>query len=175
MECPACGKELKRLTVGDVAVDVCQGACGGAWFDQFELKKFDEPHEEAGVALLGVERVLPTPVDRKRRLKCPKCDDSIMMRHFFSVKREVEVDECPECAGFWLDFGELGHIRSLFNSEAERRKAARHYFRDVFGEELAVMKASSADQANRARRIAQIFRFVCPSQYIPQEQEWGAY
>ena len=30
-----------------------------------------------------------------------------MMRHFFSVKRQVEVDECPGCGGFRLDAGKM--------------------------------------------------------------------
>ena len=48
MECPACGKQLQQMTAGDVTVDVCKGGCGGMWFDNYELKKFDEPHESAG-------------------------------------------------------------------------------------------------------------------------------
>ena len=40
MNCPACGNVLKEMTVSDISVDVCQGGCGGIWFDNFELKKF---------------------------------------------------------------------------------------------------------------------------------------
>lgn len=29
-----------------------------------------------------------------------------MMKHFFSVKKEVELNECESCAGIWLDTGE---------------------------------------------------------------------
>jgi len=43
MNCPACGNILEQMTVGDVTVDVCQRGCGGIWFDNFELEKFDEP------------------------------------------------------------------------------------------------------------------------------------
>ena len=106
MKCPACSNELQEMTVADVTVDVCKGGCGGIWFDNLELKKFDAPHESAGQALLNVERDETVQVDRTKRLKCPKCDDIVMMRHFFSVKKDVEVDECPGCGGFWLDAGE---------------------------------------------------------------------
>jgi uncharacterized protein len=33
-------------------------------------------------------------------------------RHFFSAKRHVQVDQCPNCGGYWLDSGELADIRA---------------------------------------------------------------
>ena len=47
MNCPACSRPLTKLTVEDVDVDACHGGCGGLWFDNFELAKFDEPHESS--------------------------------------------------------------------------------------------------------------------------------
>jgi len=35
------------------------------------------------------------------------------------------VDECPKCAGFWLDAGELAGIRSEFATQEERKAAAQ--------------------------------------------------
>ena len=103
MNCPACGNVLQEITTGGVAVDVCRGGCGGIWFDNFELKEFDESHESAGEGLLDIERDESIAVDHTKRFRCPKCDDVVMMRHFFSIKKEVEVDECPGCGGFgWM-------------------------------------------------------------------------
>jgi Zn-finger nucleic acid-binding protein len=175
MKCPACGNMLQEVTVEDVTVDVCKGGCGGIWFDQFELKKFDEPHESAGQALLDVEQDESITIDRTKRLNCPKCDDIVMMRHFFSVKKDVEVDECPGCGGFWLDAGELGTIRSLFETEEERHKAADEYFSEVFGDKMAAMRAESEAKLNKARKISNMFRFICPTYYIPGKQDWGAF
>jgi len=160
MECPACGKALQAMTVKDVTVDVCRGGCGGIWFDNFELKKFDESHETAGQALLQIEKDPNLRVDHSRRRNCPKCRDVVMMRHFFSVKRQVEIDECPSCGGIWLDSGELGQIRSQYRSEQERRRAAEEYFQDVLGPDLAVMKVRNELQAHS--RIADIFGFLSP-------------
>ena len=61
MDCPVCGRTLGRRTVGGLRVDVCEGGCGGIWFDQFELKKVDESSESAGEALLDIERDPPQP------------------------------------------------------------------------------------------------------------------
>ena len=175
MDCPACGNALQEVTVSDVVVDVCQGGCSGIWFDNFELKKFDEPHESAGETLLDIERDPSITVDHTQRLKCPKCEDVVMMRHFFSVKKAVEVDECPACGGFWLDAGELAKIRTLFNTEEERHKAAEAYFSEVFGGELAAMEAADQAKFHKAQKISKMFRFICPSYYIPGKQDWGAF
>jgi Zn-finger nucleic acid-binding protein len=164
MECPACKRQLQEVTVGDVTVDVCQGGCAGIWFDNYELRKFDEPHEEAGETLLDVERDENVRVDHAERRNCPKCGDVVMMRHFFSVKKAVELDECPGCGGMWLDAGELGQIRGLYSSEEERRQAAQEYFDEVFGGEMEKMKAQT--EHSTANRVANVLKFLSPSYYF---------
>jgi uncharacterized protein len=103
MDCPACGKNLKETGVSDLKVDVCEQGCGGLWFDWFELKKVDEAHESAGESLLGVSGRAAPPARDKRR--CPRCADAVMTRKYFTVRKEVEVDECAACGGVWLDAG----------------------------------------------------------------------
>ena len=118
MKCPACFNELTQLQVGSLVVDVCQGGCGGIWFDAFELQKVDEESEKAGEPLLHVRRNERLTVDQTRKRECPRCAGVKLHRHFFSAKRRVEVDQCPNCAGYWLDAGELALVR------AERAQAA---------------------------------------------------
>ena len=162
MKCPACGNIMEKVTVGGITIDVCKGGCGGMWFDRFELEKVDEPQESAGESLLDIERDESIAVDHTKRCMCPTCDDTIMMRHFFSVKREVVVDECPKCAGIWLDYGELGRIRKQFTTEQERKKAAQEYFSDIFDKELKGMREESEEQREKARTLTGIFRFLSP-------------
>ena len=166
MKCPACNNTLKEVAVGDITVDVCKGHCGGIWFDRYELQKVDEPHESAGESLLDVERDEDIIVDHTKRRNCPKCHDTTMMRHFYSVRKEAEIDECPKCGGFWLDCGELGRIRVQYNSEEERKKAAEEYFSDVFGTDLARMQEESEEKREKAQKVKRIFRFICPSYYL---------
>jgi Zn-finger nucleic acid-binding protein len=92
-------------------VDVCQGGCGGVWFDAFELNSVDEPSEpgEPLFHLLCDEKVV---VDMQRKRECPRCAGIKLHRHFFSARRQVQVDQCPNCAGYWLDAGELARIRA---------------------------------------------------------------
>jgi len=176
MNCPACDGPLEERTMSDVKLDVCANGCGGVWFDQFEFRKFDEPHEEVGAALLELEGARTRPTGADDRLACPRCDErGVLRRRFFSTKRQVEVDECPACAGVWLDVGELRDLRSLFESEKARKEAAAAYFDDVFGPQLAAMRAESEQGRDRAARFAHALRFITPSYYIPGDQEWGAY
>lgn len=175
MKCPACRNSLTGLTVSDVHVNVCKGGCGGIWFDNYELRKFDEPREHAGEALLDVEVDSAIKVSPSERRNCPQCEGMVMMRHFFSAKKHVEVDECPGCGGVWLDEGELRSIRKLFASEEEREKAAKEYFDEVFGEQLQKMRSESEEKLQKARKFANMFRFICPSYYIPGKQDGAAF
>ncbi len=175
MKCPACGGELSRVVAGDVTIDACKDGCGGLWFDQLELRRVDEPSETTGEVLLDINRKEGVQIDQGPRRKCPKCNSVPMMRHFFSVKREVQVDECPQCGGYWLDLGELATIRSQYASEEERSQAAARVFDDVFGKELREMAGESAEKLEKARKIAGMLRFLCPSFYVPGKQDWGAF
>jgi Zn-finger nucleic acid-binding protein len=175
MDCPACKRPLKQEEIADITVDVCEGGCGGIWFDRFELQKFDEKHESAGEALLDVSKDPGVKVDPSERRRCPKCMDFVLLRHFFSVKREVVVDECAGCGGFWLDTGELSKIREQFGSEGERKAAAEAYFDEVFGEKLTEMSSQGQEKLDKAKKVARAFRFICPSYYIKGKQKWGAF
>lgn len=122
MKCPACFNELTKTQVGSLVVDICQGGCGGIWFDAFELQRVDEQDEAVGEPLLHIKRDERIAADASRKRECPKCAGVRLHRHFFSAKRQVEVDECPNCGGYWLDAGELAQIRA---EKSESLRAAQ--------------------------------------------------
>ncbi len=160
MKCPACGNALQRTIVGEVSVDACRGGCGGIWFDNHELRKFDEPHETAGEALLDLERNRNIHVDLHKKRNCPRCESVVMMRHFFNAQRQVEIDECPSCAGVWLDYGELGTIRTTHASEPDREKAAEEYLKEVLGPDFAAEQGHG--DLDTSHRMSRVFRFLTP-------------
>ena len=98
-----------------------------------------------------------------------------MLKHFASVKRRVEVDECPNCAGFFLDHGELNDIRDKFKTEKKRKQAAAAVFADLFDEGLDVMASDGEEKLERAQGVARMFRFLLPSYLLPRMQKWGAF
>jgi len=175
MKCPACDSNLQEIQVSDLAVDVCQNGCGRIWFDNFELEKVDEKHDTLGEELLQIPRNQNLKVDPSQQRPCPKCENIQMMKHYASVKREVEIDECPSCGGTWLDCGELRQIRQQYATDEDREKAAHSYFSEIFDDQLAQMQTESKSELKQANKFAKMFRFICPSYYIPGEQEWGAF
>lgn len=173
MKCPTCNIELSPVTVEEIQLDVCKDGCGGIWFDRFELQKMDEPHEFTDENLIDILAVETSAAfDQSQKRNCPKCEGIVMMKHFFSVRKEVQVDHCPKCAGYWLDDGELFKIRKQYQSESERDQAASQYFSGLFDDELANMKKESEEKAQRAKKIANMFKLICPSFYFSKLKNW---
>jgi len=115
MKCPACAKQLTEMRVDKLVVDVCEHGCGGVWFDAFELQQVDEPEDVAGGKLsLALEELKGhvQPAAKEAKRECPRCEGIKLKKHFFSPKRRVHVDQCPNCGGYWLDYGELQVIRA---------------------------------------------------------------
>ena len=61
-------------------------------------------------------------VDPKKKRTCPKCEGQAMFRRFFSRQKTVEIDECPNCAGVWLDGGEFDRIQSELHPDLSPEK-----------------------------------------------------
>jgi uncharacterized protein len=102
------------MVAGNVAVDVCRAGCGGVWFDNFELKRVDGDGA-AALAHVGRDPELRVVDSGKRR--CPRCEDQLMFRRFYSRKKAVQIDECPGCGGVWLDAGEFAAIQDEHNTK----------------------------------------------------------
>lgn len=158
MNCPSCGMLMVEEDFGDIRVDVCKNGCKGIWFDWQELIQLDENHEGLGQAL---EEALKSPrvSDAGREPpKCPKCG-LVMHAHKYSSAKEVNVDECYGCGGFFLDSGELKGIRDSYMSEEERDA----YVQKLLGE-MPEYKAME-EKAEKARlrteaggKLGNIFR-----------------
>ena len=67
------------------------------------------------------------------------------------------------------------HKDRVPNGTRERKQAAARYNSELFDPELVAAHAETVKDLEKARRIAHMFRFVCPSYYIPGKQEWGAF
>jgi len=156
MKCPACANALSVKSVANIQLDVCDNGCGGIWFDQFEFKKFDEKNEPDAESILHLNVLKQAPPSNQ--LDCPKCQSQKMMRHFSSVKKRVSVDECPKCAGVWLDAGELTQIRGEFGTEDERKKAAEDFFSDAFGVDMKHEHEKSMRKLEMAKKFAVVSR-----------------
>ncbi len=119
MNCPVCNGVMAEKDFGDVTVDVCEDGCKGIWFNWMELTRLDEKNEGFGEALAEAMNSPRVNDENREPLKCPKCG-LVMHTHKYKSSKQVNVDECYQCGGFFLDSGELGVIKESFMSEEER-------------------------------------------------------
>ena len=109
--CPRCAVPLSHLRIGGIDTDVCEH-CGGVWLDRLELARLEDPGNAFGDALVAhLSQFPPALIDHSRRLRCPRHPSVVMRRRAHSPANPVEIDECPECGGVWLDTDELAAIR----------------------------------------------------------------
>lgn len=168
MKCPSCRHRLSAVVAQGVRVSACQGGCGGLWFDRFELKKLRNNFQGAGEKLLDIDRAEGVRFYWDVEPICPKCETTLLFRHFFSKRRDVEVDQCSKCGGgVWVDPGELADFMRRPLHEAARKKAFADYFQTIFGERIAAMDLFKQDVHAAAQSIVNIFLFICPKEYSP--------
>lgn len=117
INCPACGKEMEKVFIKDanVNIDICTEGCGGMLFDNRELEKFDEKHENADGILNKVAGKKFAPVDESKYRVCPVCG-TIMVKMGAS-QGNVQIDVCNVCGAKFLDHGELEKIRNASDKE----------------------------------------------------------
>lgn len=125
MNCPACGKQMKKFFIEDanVNVDICTEGCGGIFFDNRELEKFDEQHENAEEIFKELEGKEFAPQNEQEVRICPICDVPMSK---LGGKDSVQIDVCNVCGGKFLDHGELEKIREATGKEykeSEKDKA----------------------------------------------------
>jgi Zn-finger nucleic acid-binding protein len=155
MICPACDRTLTPLKLDDITLDVCQGGCGGIWFDNFELKKLeDDPNAQVGA--LDIRTNPAIHIDHQRKRKCPKCDGVWLRRHYYSPRRKVEVDSCGSCAGYWLDALELVQISQDTKAEAGRSQSVQFLQNEAEPE----IRRFGQDDSNAAQRIRRVLEFL---------------
>ncbi len=156
MKCPACGHYLSEKVVDDLVVNVCDGGCGGIWFDDSDLDDVDDQDELAGDMLVDIKQDLSISVDRSCKRACPCCDGVTMQQRQYSPRHLVDIDECPRCGGIWLDAGELDAIRKMFESSGERVKV------DVAMSEVMASRVSlaTAEEAAKTRAFHAVAKFL---------------
>lgn len=105
MDCPKCRVAMKAEQHEGIELDRCE-SCGGLFFDAGEL--------EAIVKRLAGQRVDDSPtVDfaaaDDKEATCPRCD--VAMTPEEGPRKDLHIDRCPQCAGIFLDRGELGTLQ----------------------------------------------------------------
>ncbi len=163
MNCPVCSQAMVEKDFGGVRVDVCQNGCKGIWFDWMELLKLDEKNEGLGNALEEALKYPRTNDGTRGRVGCPKCGVP-MHAHMYQSSKQVNVDECYSCGGFFLDSGELNAIRGAYMSEQEEEEYTQKLLDEL--PDFQQAQAELAKTQQRADAIRRYTRFVRLSYYM---------
>lgn len=153
MKCPACSTTLKKLMLNNLEIDVCEGGCGGIWFDQFELERADEPHETLGEHLETINREPNVYVDQTKKRKCPRCENMVLMQHQFKGSRVVVIDECGMCGGIWLDDSEISALRHEYRNAKDRDQAADAYLDSMIDKQQEASLETARKEYEKAKKI----------------------
>ena len=153
MKCPVCSKEMVQENFG-INVDVCENGCKGIWFDHGELVNLDEKDEGLGKALIAALNYPRDNEGKRGQLLCPKCKIPMQI-HKYKRSKEVNVDECYNCSGFFLDSGELTEIRDTYMSDEEV-----HAYMQKLIEEIPEYQMEKADLERIERRTEAIRKYT---------------
>lgn len=123
IECPACGKIMHKVLMENagLTLDVCIDGCGGIFFDNRELKKFDEHTESIEELKQAIKGKTFNKIDETVTRICPVCGNNMVKNHV-SAKKEITIDECYNCGGKFFDHGELEKMRNQYATEEDRRQ-----------------------------------------------------
>ena len=119
--CPACGCDMEKIFMPSLGInlDVCTKGCGGIYFDNRELKGFDELHEDIAPLEELFKNKKFKHIDETVTRICPVCGTA-MVKNYTTPEKEIQIDECYNCGGKFLDYGELNKIRDEYNSIEEK-------------------------------------------------------
>jgi len=118
---------MSEIVDRGVTLDACRSGCGGVWFDADELEKFDQVEEQALPEVLRSLTNKQVVIDASAVRYCPRCTGQVMHRYYYDSQFSLEVDQCLQCNGIWLDLGELEAVR-MDNAKLEQRENAIETF-----------------------------------------------
>lgn len=148
------GTYLNAIYINNVELDICPKT-GGIWFDRFEIKKFDEVHEDLRELLLALPKQVIKP-DIITQRRSPKHPEAIMQQQAYGPKGAggvLSVDICPISAGIWLDYLEIEKIRALYPKESDREASVKNFVNQSF-------KIESTKEPHSALGISRLILYL---------------
>lgn len=168
INCPACHHAMAKVPFAELGIniDICTEGCGGIYFDNRELEKFDEAHEDITPILENIKDKKFIDVNTEETRICPVCNTK-MVKHYNDRRKEVMIDECYNCGGIFLDNQELFKIREAFKIiEKEGSQEAVEEFNRIM---MSVFKAPKACEFIKKFPKSQTMKFfekLCTEMYM---------
>ncbi|RLC36926.1 hypothetical protein DRH27_04475, partial [Candidatus Falkowbacteria bacterium] len=109
IKCPNDGEPMKIVKTEShygttVELDQCE-ECGGLWLDNTELYRIKHGVGQR-IDKLNQEKLKESsPI--KKDLYCPRDNSKLIVFKDHNFPKEIQVERCPECGGFFFNRGEL--------------------------------------------------------------------
>lgn len=152
--CPKCEIELTEEMQSGTTIDICP-QCAGIWFDNDELNNI---REQDPVSLIQIDqqfRPKVEPATSGGARNCPACRLP-MRRYNYLYTSPIELDECEQCGGVWVDDGELEKMVQVLNDA--RTQPLPPEIKDELA--MAQWEAEHKDQTGRVSVFGRFFRFL---------------
>jgi hypothetical protein len=176
VRCPRCASDLKEYALWGVTVKVCQGGCGGVWFERLEEATIDGSGGAAQEFFVDIERDANRTIDRSPRPMCPHCVGVAMIPRQWAAGFELQVCECPVCEGIWLDSYELERLSGLYEtSPGFDEVAASEWLEHILGGEMVMPGAQQRAKLAKLLQLGGRLRLGCDTRNVSESEEWGVF
>lgn len=125
MLCPSDSTTLKEVTVLShygqyIVLDQCQ-ECGGVWFDTSEIHQVKQGEAEKIEKLDETTLQISTSFQREEFL-CPKDKNKLICYKDSFFPKNIVMEICPVCHGFWLNKGEFVEYQKQRHELQEKKE-----------------------------------------------------
>ncbi len=158
LKCPACGKDMEKVFITNqgISLDICTQGCGGIYFDNREFNKFDEQDEDISAVLEKINSSSFQKVNETMDRFCPNCGSKMVKNHS-SIHQTIQIDECYNCGGKFLDNSELVKIRAEYENNDQRDEDILRHVYKTAGQELAALDQKYADSKTDRTILQKVF------------------
>ncbi len=168
MNCPSCSHPLTEQSAAGIAAHICIGGCGSLWLEILQVRRLAERLPGQGQSFLFADRAGGVRLFRNPEHPCPRCETTLLYRHCFSRRQELEIDQCSKCGGLWIDPGHLAGLGDASITSGNKKELAREFFVELFDNKVRRMNFVNDDMLEAARQIVYVFRFLTPEDYFPE-------
>jgi Zn-finger nucleic acid-binding protein len=170
MVCPSCNNQLTHFTFTGVSVQACEDGCGGYWLQREQINNICGP-PGGGKKLLQIPPAAGVRIFRDVEHTCPRCQTTLLFKHFFNRELDIQVDQCAKCSGFWIESGKLNSLWNQGNANGLCPQVT-DYFAEVYENCISTLDIGNPDIRESAQQIVKIFRWISPEEFILGKDVW---
>lgn len=121
LSCPRCNVPLKTHTITtdaeswQVDIEACTDSCGGLWIEQADFEADTKAKLLLDTELTGLNVPGKKAINTKAPADCPAC--RVPMTRYNWNNEGIYLDNCPMCAGRWIDGGEMRAVQDEWDKE----------------------------------------------------------